>query len=129
MVATKWRYCRFSSIFLKAKTNLNIARVEDIIETVSCSENPHVVDQCSPTEMGVGVFPDQGGLPGMLQLLGRLAAHNPGVRLVRPAAQTVAGVVATETGAVESAAGARHLPPSPHSGVVATLGVQTTENV
>ena len=81
--------------------------------------------------MRVGVFPDQGGLPGMLQLPGRLAAHNPGVRLrlVRPAAQTVAGVVATETGAVESAAGARHLPPSPHSGVVATLGVQTTGNV
>ena len=75
--------------------------------------------------MGVGVLPDQCGLPGMLQLLGRLAAHNPGVRLVRPAAQTVAGVIATETGAVESAAGARHLPPSPHRGVVATLGVIT----
>ena len=96
---------------------------------MSRCENPHVVDQCSPTEMGVGVLPDQGGLPGMFQLLGRLAAHNPGVRLVGPAAQTVAGVVATETGAVESAAGARHLPPSPHSGVVATLGVQTAGNV
>ena len=36
---------RVSSIFPRAETNLDIAGVENIIETVSCSENPHVVDQ------------------------------------------------------------------------------------